>query len=278
MAIRDSRKIKAILSDPKSGLVDKVARSLVDYTVALFALKGSPQKLKLGGTGTLVAFGGNHFILTARHVWDETLKTADLIGITMKPGITHRTVLNRSAVTAIGLPPPGDWDEWGPDLVLLSMPKEDVGRITAVKSFWTLDQRVEINASVLEQNVLVGTPEETGTITDIHADLLMHGMFLAAEKLTKRDGLDYLDYDMNLGQRVQLIGPSFPKNFGGVSGGGVWRVFLYWEPARDEIDWKMSLHGVAFWQFPPAGERNVIRCHGPESIAATLRLLNSKSS
>src|SRR6266700_8424466 len=128
MAIRDSRKIKAILSDPKSGLVDKVARSLVDYTVALFALKGSPQKLKLGGTGTLVAFGGSHFILTARHVWDETLKTADLIGITMKPGITHRTVLNRSAVTAIGLPPPGDWDEWGPDLVLLSMPKEDVGR------------------------------------------------------------------------------------------------------------------------------------------------------
>ena len=64
-----------------------------------------------------------------------------------------------------------------------------------------------------------------------------------------------------------------PRDFGGVSGGGVWQVYLYWAPSTGEIDWKMSLHGLAFFQLPIIAERRTIRCHGPESIRAALRLI-----
>ncbi len=85
-------------------------------------------------------------------------------------------------------------------------------------------------------------------------------MFLGPEKRQDRDGLDYLDFEMDLRFR------GLPRNFGGVSGGGLWRVLLYCSPETDEIDWKMSLHGVAYYQLPIVDKHRDIRCHGPVSI------------
>jgi hypothetical protein len=48
---------------------------------------------------------------------------------------------------------------------------------------------------------------------------------------------------------------------------------MYWAPSTGEIDWKMSLHGVAFYQLSIVAERRTIRCHGPETIRAALRLI-----
>jgi hypothetical protein len=266
MATRSPSEIQAILLDPGSGLLDRIARNLGDFTVALLALSGSPQTIKLVGTGTLLVVGEKYFILTALHVWEEALKFADYIGITMKAGINHRTVIDRLTVVPTGLPKPEAWNEWGPDLVLLSVPAEDLGRIKAYKSFWSSDRLVEVHAEVCEAQVLMGTPAALGTLTDTHADLVMNGMLVGPNKVRERGDLDYADY-------LLALTSTAPRNFGGVSGGGLWRVYLYWEPSREEIDWKMSLHGVAYWQFPIVAERTVIRCHGPQSIRAALRQL-----
>jgi hypothetical protein len=267
MATRDPREIEAILRSDTSGLRDRIVRNLGDFTVALFAISGSAQeRLRLAGTGTLVMVDGKYFILTALHVWEEVLKSADRIGITVKENTVHRTVIDRGAVAAFGWSRPTEWSEWGPDMVLLSVPAEDVGRISAYRCFWNLASRIEINAEVLEVRILMGTPAALGTITDTYADLQINGMFLGPETHHTRGELDYLDYEIDLSFPV-------PRNFGGVSGGGVWQVYVYWTPSGEEVDWKMSLHGVAFYQLPIVAERTTIRCHGPQTIQATLAVV-----
>jgi len=82
----------------------------------------------------------------------------------------------------------------------------------------------------------------------------------------ERDGFDYLDYEIDLSY------PEVPRNFGGVSGGGVWRVFLYCSH-DGEIDWKMSFHGTAYYQLQIVDEHRPIRCHGPKSTTAVLNTI-----
>lgn len=48
------------------------------------------------------------------------------------------------------------------------------------------------------------------------------------------------------------------------------RVYVYWSPSTGEVDWKMSLHGVAFYQLPIIAERRIIRCHGAQTIHAAV--------
>lgn len=258
------QEIASVLKDKGSGLQDKIVHNLGDYTVALLGISGNPERLKLAGTGTLMAFDGAHYILTARHVWDEILADADHVGITLKPNVDQRYAIPSKHFTPVGLPKPCAWNEWGPDLILLRIPAERVGTIEAYRSFWNPARRVDVNAGVIEVLVLMGTPAELGTITDVHADLLIIGMYLGPEKVRcVVGGFDYFDYEIE--KKVEL-----PRHFGGVSGGGVWRVLLFCSPETEEIDWKMSFHGVAFYQLNIGNDPTTIRCHGPQSAQAVL--------
>jgi len=264
MATRDPREIEPILRSETSGLRDRIVRNLGDFTVALFGISGRPDEtLRFAGTGTLVLVEGRLFILTALHVWEEVLKSADRIGITMKEHVVHRTVIERAAVVAYGPPKPPSWSERGPDIVLLSVPTEDMGRISAYRSFWNLTGRVDVNAEVLEMRVLMGTPAALGTITEKNADLQINGMFLGPETMCTIGSFDYLDYE------IDHSFPGVPRKLGGVSGGGIWFVWLYW--ADEKVDWKMSLHGVAFYGLPINEQRSILRCHGAQSIYAAVR-------
>ena len=264
MKASNTKEIGDMLRDDKTGLREGVVRSLGDYTVALLAIcNGSSERLALAGTGTLVVIEKAHFILTARHVWDEVLSKADQIGLTLKPEIDHKYAVAREEFAVFGLRKPAEWNEWGPDLILLRIPAESVGEIGRVKSYLNLQGRREINGEVLEVMVLMGTPAALGEFTDTHAELQITGMFLGPEKVQERDGFDYLDYE------IDLSFPEVPRNFGGVSGGGVWSVYLYCSQ-EGEIDWKMSFHGTAFYQLPIVDEHRPIRCHGPNSIRAVL--------
>jgi hypothetical protein len=262
--ICDPRGIADALKDAKTGLQDKIVRNLGDFTVALLAIHDNPERIALAGTGTLLVSGGAHFILTARHVWDKVLSNADHIAITLKPDITHRYSIRRQEFTTFGLPKPDAWNEWGPDLALLRIPAQYVGTIGAYRSYWNGERNLNINAEALEVLVLMGTPAALGTFTGTRADLQISGMFLGPEKVQERNGFDYLDYEMDLKS-------SGFHTFGGVSGGGVWRVFLFCAPQTGEIDWNMSLHGVAYCELPIVAEHRPVRCHGPQSIHAVIR-------
>lgn len=259
-----------VLKNPGSGLQEKIVHNLGNFTVALLGIWDSPERLDLAGTGTLMSIDGGHYILTARHVWDEVLEGADHVGVTLKPDVVHRHSIPSSDFASVGLPKPHAWNEWGPDLVLLRIPAERVGAIGAYRSFWKPAGRVNIHAEGIEVLVLMGTPGELGTITDVHADLQITGMYLGPEKLQHEGDFDYLDYEIEL--KVGL-----PHHFGGVSGGGVWRVWVFCSPESREIDWKMSFHGVAFYQLNIGKNPTTTRCHGPQSTQAMLRALTASA-
>src|ERR1700693_3287754 len=264
MKATNPHEMEGMLRDEKSGLREKVVRRSGDFTVALLAIyNGSNERLALAGTGTLVIIGNANFILTARHVWDEVLSNADQVGLTLKSEIDHKCGIARKDFAVFGLPRPAEWNEWGPDLVLLKIPAESVGTIAAYKSYWNMQGRIEVNAEVLEVMVLMGTPAALGEFTDVHAELQITGMFLGPEKVQERGGFDYLDYEIDLSLR------EVPRKFGGVSGGGGGRVFLYCSQ-DGTIDWKMSLHGTAYYELPIVDEHRPIRCHGPKSITSVL--------
>ena len=264
---RDPREIESILKDSTSGLRDKVIRNLGLFTVAFLAISDEPnEQFEMAGTGTLVELSGKHFILTARHVWERRLKSADQIGVTRKPEVSHRFPISPRKVVPLGPPRPEVWDEWGPDIVLLHIMPEYVGDLAAVKSFWNLsrpDVKLEPPREVLAVDILMGTPVALGTIIGSHAELQITGIFFSKlETESTRGEFDYRDFDIDLSQ-------DGPRDFGGVSGGGLWQVNLYWS-STGEIDWKLIFRGVAFYQFPPVADHTVIRCHGVRALKVVI--------
>jgi hypothetical protein len=251
----------------RQAIVERIGSS----TVALFALLNSPEGevLKLAGTGTLFAKRNVRFILTATHVWERVLKTSERFGINLIENIDHSFWIDPKTVAAQSLPNP-TWGEWGPDLTLLRIPSEHLGSIDARKLFY--DPRIDGTAAFTLKDehirvwLLMGTPEARGHFQQSHATVEINGRFIPDAKYQERNGLDYYDLTVD----TSIVGPS--QSFGGVSGGGLWRVLLYYSP-EGKINWVQSLEGVAFYQGDLQNGHRTIRCHGPKSILVVTKLV-----
>lgn len=85
-----------------------------------------------------------------------------------------------------------------------------------------------------------------------------------ALSLDMRPQFDFVDMPIDTTQ------PDVAPSFEGVSGGGLWTVYVY--PGADgEVHNFKILRGVAFWQEPTGDSELRVRCHGPQSIGAVLR-------
>jgi hypothetical protein len=274
--------IEQILRDPASGLQERIVRDIGLFTVGLLRVSRTreSERLDLCGTGTLVSFAGDRYILTAAHVWEKLLKTdaPTSVGVTLRENIDHKSLIERATIVAIAPPKPAKWNEWGPDLVFLRVPPEHVGTIEVHRVFLNLmrNRTAGFNGVCIDLRVLMGTPYELAECTDWHANLQISGMIsstdigrfspIQAPESVRRD-FDYIDLDM----LVAL--PGVPETFGGVSGGGLWRVFVYWSASTGEIAWAKDIEGVAFHESDLINGHRVIRCHGPQSIGTAVQSL-----
>lgn len=246
----------------------QIIHDLGTFTVALFGVFGSKEgdRLVLAGTGTLVTHKGSIYILTASHVWEEILKSAVKMGITLDEKIDHQFLIDVKAIEPFGPPKPDKWDEWGPDIVFLRIPNEHRGTIIAYRDFYDpeKDGKISVDADHLECRILMGAPKALGTFTQIHAHIEINGFFLQADApFHKRDGYDYIDFQVNTAET------GIPNSFGGVSGGGSWRVLVH-QSASKKINWTRVLEGVAFWESDMGNSHLMIRCHGPETIRTAM--------
>jgi len=262
----DIHEIESELRADPSELRERIVRDVGSFTVALLAVTGSgpAERLQFAGTGTLVTDKVSHFILTAKHVWDEILSKAVGVGITLKPDTEHKFFIPREAIVISGPAAPPTWNEWGPDLVFLRVPPEFLGTINAVKVFYGINgpAKVKIQQEIgaVELHLLMGTPKEKGQFTDTFADLQITGMLQNIFRKLEKEGWDYVDLDMDLSLAY------VPRNFGGVSGGGLWEILVYRLPGSSKTAWLGTLEGVAFYQFPPENNHSIVRCHGLNSI------------
>ncbi len=117
-------------------LRQRIVRNLGTSTVALFGIfdADGADLLKLAGTGTLMVVDDSFGILTAAHVWDESLKLAAKVGITLTDNINHKTPIDVQAITPTIIKSV-EWNEWGQDLAFLRIPSELTGGIKAFQVF-----------------------------------------------------------------------------------------------------------------------------------------------
>jgi hypothetical protein len=239
---------------------NRIARDSSIHTVILFALFTPPagDVLKLAGTGTLIAYKDAHYILTASHVWHHVLKRADKLGITLRENDDHTCLLETRTIVASGPPMPAPWNEWGPDIIFLRIPAARVGEIKAFRVFYSLppEEKSAFRGEHTAARLLVGTPEALGRYTQNHASVQMMHFWVAPPTCHARNGFDYLDV------AARLPPPSDVESFGGISGGGLWQVKIYSDPATEKIDSEAILEGVAFWAQDVSVGSGVVRCHG----------------
>ena len=258
-----------------SGVFEELLASVQHYTIAFVSIPDSPKDYPWpGGTATLVTINGSHYFLTAEHVWRK-LKAFRLIGITLVPEVDQRFTIPTSHLMAVGPRRPAAQNE-GPDIVLLKIPDAKLGEIKARKSFYPLErvpQRPGIEATGIEVAILLGAPGESAKATPRNLDMTIQGMMAdhKAKKFTK-GRYDYIDSKEFFGAH------GFPKSYGGFSGGGLWRVQVYFDPKTKERKERYRLAGMAFYEFPGKRKYRVIRCHGARSIDVVKVMANSKTA
>jgi hypothetical protein len=150
--------------------------------------------------------------------------------------------------------------------VLLTVPCEYVSEISAHKTFYdeVVDGRcAPENCEAIGIRSLVGTPAELGTFEPMHADLQICNFWVDANApFTSRNEYDFVEFKFDLNM------PGNPKDYGGVSGGGLWEITLYFSSETiAQLDWARQFRGVAFWQLPIVASHRTVRCHGPKSLA-----------
>ncbi|WP_263358639.1 hypothetical protein [Acidicapsa ligni] len=144
-----------------------------------------------------------------------------------------------------------------------------VGEIKAFRVFYSLpsEDKSLFKDEHVEAGLLLGTPEALGTYKKNHASVQMTPFWVAPPICYVENGFDYLDVN------ARLPPPSDVNSFGGVSGGGLWRIKVYSDPTNGEIHSEAILNGVAFWAYEVKGGAGRVRCHGSESIRVALTMV-----
>jgi hypothetical protein len=270
------KRIKAEITDEKSDLFEKLVESVRHYTIAFVGIPNTSAESPWPcGTATLVTVDGEHYFLTAQHVWQKLRKFRH-VGITLVPNIDQCFTIPTQVLLATGPRKPSA-QENGPDIVFLKIPAAKLGEIKARKSFYPLEpvaKKLQLDVMAIEVRILLGAPGETATLTTpTNLDMTIQGIMGDGHPKTFRKGpYDYLDSKEFFGAH------GFPKSYGGFSGGGLWQVYVYLDPKTGERTERSRLAGMAFYEFPAKRRYRVIRCHGARSIDVVKRTLRAETA
>jgi hypothetical protein len=262
--------IQVRLNDRSAGLADKVGRDLTPYTVALLAVfgYGENETLFLRGSGSLVSVGDTHYVLTAFHVW-ESFDGAVGLGLTLdKEDVDHRFFIDMKLIVPIGPKQLSNWNApRGPDMVLLKIPPQYLDSLKSAKRFYPLTAHMpELpNVDSLDVWIVIGSPGEQSQKLPKHVSLTINSIFATVRSHDTVEGLDYMDLNMD------TTFPGIPRNFSGVSGGGLWIVSIY-GTRGGELQWTPNLVGMACWGQLPGSTttNNIVRCLGAKSIRSLI--------
>jgi hypothetical protein len=232
---------------------------------------GLDQGIQIG-SGTFVTIGKAYGILTAQHV-SEQIRPGDRLGIIAgSEGQEHRFIMPRNSIEIINMINQRLTDEYGPDIsFIIIADSEKISTIKTHKSFYPLSHLRErlrtiqpsINSGVWmacgapgENARMISSPIDLGRVMEFR-DFVYWG---CVKEPYEKDSFDY--YEMPTSE-----GPDeTPRDYGGMSGGGLWQVSMYRSPEGLLKGKEYLLMGVIFYQ--GVGEDNIryLRGHGPKSI------------
>jgi len=218
-------------------------------------------------SGTLVSIKGAKGVLTARHVWEEIAKHKYLlIMLGRVPHVIEVTFLK--AMTAPIQSRSENISTDIPDLAFVKLPGPSINHVEAIsKAFFSIDKRLDQQSMEFIRNpvgyyALFGAPAELVDHQRKSIRSFAYSTYLS--EYFQYEGWDYqimgLDLDKN---------PEIPKDFVGMSGGGVWKIkfFLSEDKTRFAVEnftRDITLVGVNFNQTDLPGRQLI--GHGPDSI------------
>ena len=250
------------------------AKVLSQYTVGFadIATRNNAEDASVVGSGTLVTIGAAYGVVTARHVIEklERKKELALVRFPLKADVIQSHRLDTRELEF--LPLPGTDGPDGPDLGFIRLPLVTQEVLIATSSFYPLSAK---RPSMKDHykglgmcDFVAGVVSEWTTdveLTKKHRvkrfTLMMSAGFSGDER--EHCGLDVATFEP--GPKPDI---SPPSSYGGVSGGGVWRIFFKPDGSND-VEHR-RLIGTAFYEFDPGDGIKRISHHGYRALEECL--------
>jgi hypothetical protein len=251
--------------------IDIIEQQIHNYTVVLgrYIVNGKRYHAVLVGSGTLILIGEKYGILTAQHVI-PILRRSDTLLISIA-SYRHRCEVDIKNVDFIELSNDSN-NEKRPDLAFVLLRGSELDNIKAKKSFWNMSywkSKVLSDPSCPKSSlwIISGHPEaytktEGPSERAIEAKCFRNMLGYTCIKREFMEGeFDYFETGIFYKTETNI-----PKDFGGVSGGGLWQI-----PISESQDGTVQangsvLLGVAFKQTDIVGNKTEIICYGRHSI------------
>ena len=251
------------------------AKLIARYTIGFLKLSTINQEedAKYAGSGVLVSVGNMLGVLTAAHVLDVLPKDGP-VGLVDFSGLFQKIIMPMKATKRFSM---GNfpWSENGPDIAFLLLPIEFADILKGKLSFLNLilardNFNADSNKTAQFFDVALGGLGrlEEGT-RDVKASVpnykskIVEGRALFGNTAPKAPhvGMDLLQFTPE-----QSVDFTSPKSFEGISGGGLWRIYLDLDEAKNVKCNSPQLIGIAFYQLDEGTIKHSIVCHGPKSI------------
>lgn len=224
------------------------------------------------GSGTLISYRNHEGILTAGHVARE-LENKNL-GVVISRH-RHKIIIKGNYLNIAKKYCQAGGE--GPDISFIEIPSNILGDIKARKVFYNIDSRINEVISKPEQLrqglwLVAGFPDEFriqdpapgegfNGATGLEILYLKLGMPILVSDICD---VDVYKFEVTTDQSQRI-----PANFGGVSGGGLWRVPLIIKNDNYEGPTPL-LYGVAFSQGPENNRCRTLLFNGPKIVYGLL--------
>lgn len=216
-------------------LEDSDTQTVCDCSVGFLILKvdGMIETAEPAGTGTFVKLHKTHGILTAAHVIDA-LGSTGTVGLVRFPSITP--VLQNCRLNLEHTERLKTWngiDGEAPDIAFLKIPDVDAGNLEAkgavfynlglARKFEVSNPGHKMSKCYAVVGVIGEWTEQATTSPTGHKKIDVNGLFGNAKKPRefKEKNADLVEVEIDHAE-----GPKVPQSYGGVSGGGLWELYV----------------------------------------------------
>jgi len=268
-------------SELPESLIEQIAWVLHQFSsclIKLYSDKWDEAEMMLIGSGTFVALGDIHGILTAQHVTNE-LSPQNALGFTLQEQ-EHNFHIPVQNLTIIDIAVPKE-DRIGPDLSFINIPGIYLGTIKSQRMFYDLsverDNYLEVNFDKRDPYFVCGGIDERTTQEKPNKGfdkvIGIHGFCGESfvENSFEIGDYDYLEINIDYNLEYDI-----PRSFSGMSGGGIWLVPLLMKDNGTIMAKENKYCGVIFYQTERRENTRYLRGHGPKSIynVACEKILN----
>jgi len=240
----------------------------------------------LAGSGTFIKCGRVYGILTAHHVvhnprdssraFDFSAGSKQQLSLSITDKRSHSFTIPMSVLDSIDVGIPKGANV-GPDLSVIVLPEVQARSIAIRKSFIDISvkrrKRMRKCLSAVGGWCAIGfphcytRPHESSTDAKRVTYIPSITLYSHITRRFEKHGFDFLRFNVKQAEMRGNI--EAPPSYGGMSGGGVWKVCILRDvnTSTYSVDVEgTNLAGVAFYQTLPKGKPERLVCHGWKSI------------